>query len=94
MQKKAISQPTKKKISKSVINNSSKSNSKKIDWREKYDDYSSFSEGLAIVKKNRKYGFINIEGDEIVSCFYDTANSFKEGLASVEKDTKWGYIHN
>jgi hypothetical protein len=91
--KKSISKPIKKKISKLEINNSSKSISKKIDWREKYDDFSDFSEGLAYVRKNGKYGFINEEGKEVIPCIYDIAYKFVEGLAKVEKNGKDGFIN-
>jgi|GEM_PF-5037946 len=37
----------------------------------KYDGYSRFSEGLAVVSKDGKYGVINKDGKEIVPCIYD-----------------------
>ena len=39
----------------------------------KYDKVDNFHNGLALVKKNGrngKYGFINTEGEEVISCQY------------------------
>ena len=51
-----------------------------------------FSDGLAVVeyyynnKKQTKYGYINIYGDEVISPYFDGAGSFCEGLATVRID--------
>jgi hypothetical protein len=58
-----------------------------------YDDAGTFREGLAVVQKNGKYGYINREGVEVVPCVYDGAWGFSEGLARVRKNGKWGYIN-
>ena len=58
-----------------------------------YDEVYGFSEGLAVVKKDGKYGFINTNGEEVIPCRYDFARSFSEGLADVEKDRKYGFIN-
>lgn len=52
----------------------------------KYDELYPFSEGLAAVKKNEKFGFINTKGELVIPCQYQYAGSFKEGLACVVKD--------
>lgn len=65
----------------------------------KYDKLGAFSEGMAAVKKNGKWGYINIKGEEVIPCQYPnpyedyTAPSFHEGLAAVQKNGKWGYIN-
>lgn len=51
-----------------------------------------FSEGLAAVKKDGKWGFIDTEGNVVIEPQYDGANSFSEGLAAVQSGGKWGYI--
>lgn len=51
-----------------------------------YDELYPFSEGLAAVKKNDKFGFINTQGELVIPCQYQYAGSFKEGLACVVKD--------
>ena len=51
-----------------------------------YDELYPFSEGLAAVKKNDKFGFINTQGELVIPCQYQYAGSFKGGLACVVKD--------
>ena len=51
-----------------------------------------FSDGLLIVQKNNKYGFIDTTGKEIIPCIYDEAHSFSEGLAVVKKNGIYGYV--
>ena len=57
-----------------------------------YDWVSIFSEGLASVKLDGKYGFIDKTGREVVPMIYDSAGSFLEGLARVKLDDKFGFI--
>lgn len=51
-----------------------------------------FSEGLAVVSKNGKFGYIDTKGNEVIPYKYDGGNGFSEGLAAVVKDNKYGYI--
>lgn len=51
-----------------------------------FDELYPFSEGLAAVKKNDKFGFINTKGELVIPCQYQYAGSFKDGLACVVKD--------
>ena len=55
----------------------------------KYDLAGSFSEGLAAVKLNGKYGFIDKTGKEVIPLKYDGAYSFRKGLAKVKLNGKW-----
>ena len=50
---------------------------KKYDWKGEY------YEGLAMVRLDKKYGFIDKTGKEVIPIKYDDASSFSEGLASV-----------
>lgn len=53
----------------------------------KYDEVDLFSYGLARVCKAGKWGFIDLNGDEVIPCKYDTGiGRFSEGLAMVEED--------
>ena len=52
-----------------------------------------FSEGLAAVKKDGKWGYINTDGEMVIDPIYDSANSFSEGLAAVQSKGRWGYIN-
>ena len=54
-----------------------------IDFCSRY----SFEDGLAVVSDTitQKCGYINIEGDTVVSCIYLSADRFSDGLAVVQK---------
>ena len=61
----------------------------------KYDYAYSFSEGLAGVEINGKWGFIDKRGNEVIPCKYDYSNNgyfFSEGLAGVKLNEKCGFI--
>jgi len=58
----------------------------------KYDDGEDFSEGLAAVKLNGKWGFIDTTGKEVIPLKYDYAYYFREGLACVILNGKYGFI--
>lgn len=52
-----------------------------------------YSEGLTLVIKEKKYGFINRMGIEVIPLQYDYAVDFAEGLAIVSKGVKFGFIN-
>ncbi|MBE6199147.1 MAG: TIR domain-containing protein [Rikenellaceae bacterium] len=58
----------------------------------KYDSIGSFNEGMAWVKLNGKYGFIDKTGKEVISLKYDFARAFSEGLAAVRLNDRWGFV--
>ena len=45
----------------------------------KYDDATYFSEGLAAVCINKKWGFINKKGELVINLYYDSVTPFKNG---------------
>ena len=51
-----------------------------------------FSDGLAVVKKDGKWGYVGKSGRFLIEPQFEEAESFSEGLAAVEIDKKWGYI--
>ncbi len=58
-----------------------------------FDGAYSFSEGVALVKMDDKYGYINSEGQVVIKQQYDDAGTgFSEGLVHVKIGEKWGYI--
>ena len=61
----------------------------KYDWAD-----SDFSEGLASVCINSKYGKIDKTGKCVIPCEYQNSFAFKEGLACMKKNNKWGYVDN
>ena len=57
-----------------------------------YDYVGEYSEGLAMVMLNYKYGFIDKSGTLVIPCKYEDAESFSEGLAEVKLNGKYGFI--
>lgn len=59
-----------------------------------YDDIAySIKDSRCRVKRNDKYGFIDEDGNLIVSCIYDYANEeFSYGKCSVKYDNRWFVI--
>lgn len=53
-----------------------------------------FSEGLAVVNNNGRYGFINDRGDVVIDFQYDSAQDFSEGLATVQINNTSGAINS
>lgn len=58
-----------------------------------YDMARKFSEGVAAVELNGKWGFIDTTGRQVIPFEYRDAFDFSEGLACIENDDfLWGYI--
>lgn len=51
-----------------------------------------FSEGLAPILIDGKWGFISKNGEMQLPCLYEDALEFSEGLAAVKLNGKYGYI--
>ena len=54
----------------------------------KYDFAGNFSEGLAVVEFDGKYGYIDKTGKEIIPPKYDYTQPFNNGVAIALKDGK------
>lgn len=50
-------------------------------------------EGLAKVRTDKLYGYIDTSGNFAIEPKFENARDFSEGLAAVEKDEKFGYIN-
>jgi hypothetical protein len=61
-------------------------------WKDTYDDVGSFKEERAWVKLNNKHGFVDTEGNEVVSLKYDDVGYFYEGRAGVGLNEKYGFV--
>ena len=55
--------------------------------------WSDFTEGLAVVRKDDKYGFIDKKGKIALPLKYESAEPFSEGLAAVQQADGWCYIN-
>ena len=51
-----------------------------------------FSEGLAVVEKDRKYGCMNMTGEIVMPLEYESISGFNNGLAIAKKGGFWGSI--
>ncbi|RAI97692.1 WG repeat protein [Chitinophaga skermanii] len=59
-----------------------------------YNKANDFVEGLAaVMEKDRKYGFIDMNGKRVTQYRYDDVKDFKNGYACVKRGDKWGYIN-
>lgn len=53
---------------------------------QKYDQIDAFSEGLAAIRRDGKWGYINLKGEEVIPCQFSDdfpPGQFSEGLACV-----------
>ncbi len=57
-----------------------------------YDFITSPVDGICMVKKDGKCGYIYTDGSILVEPLYESAWSFRDGLASVKAEGKWGVI--
>jgi hypothetical protein len=51
-----------------------------------------FSEGVAAVEKDGRWGFIDPSGQFRVEPHFQTASSFSDGLAAAKYEERWGYV--
>ncbi len=59
----------------------------------KWDEIGTFSDGLALVKDNSKWGFIDAQGNKVIDTKYDIASSFTKGAAIVKLNNKFFLIN-
>ena len=53
--------------------------------------FAAFSNGLLLVNKGRKWGYLNTDGQQAIECKYDIAQPFSEGLAAAVLDSRQCY---
>ena len=58
----------------------------------KYEELGGFTEGLASVRQNKKLGYINTSGEEVIKCQFTECRNFHNGVAQVAVEGKWGLI--
>jgi len=64
----------------------------KLTFFENYGELHPFSEGLSLVKINRKFGYVDASGKLVIEPIYPWADSFSQGLAAVGLKGKTGFI--
>ncbi len=57
-----------------------------------FEDIGPFSEGLAPVMQNSRWGYVNRAMEFVIAPQYDHARTFTKELAPVQKKGKWGFI--
>ncbi|MEK6155461.1 WG repeat-containing protein [Flavobacteriaceae bacterium 3-367] len=58
----------------------------------KYDYIGNFWQGLALVEKNGKYGFIDEQGREAIPAVYDSLPGYSTTYIPAKKGGLWGFI--
>ncbi len=58
-----------------------------------YKEVFPFTDGLALAKLDKKYGFIDAKNKMIIAPTFDYVLAFSEGVASAKKNKLWGYIN-
>jgi hypothetical protein len=58
----------------------------------RYDKVGDFQEGRARVSLNGKWGFIDMNGNEVIPLKYVHASDFREGRALVNLNNKYGFV--
>ena len=53
-----------------------------------------FAEGVAAVKREGKYGFIDQHGDYVLTPNWEDCGYFAQGMCPVSNGEKWGYINH
>lgn len=59
----------------------------------RWDGIGGFSDGLALVKENLKWGFIDTQGNTVIDTKYDEASSFTKATAIVKQNGKFFLIN-
>src|SRR5690606_18278903 len=58
----------------------------------RYEEEIHFTEGLAPVRHEGKYGFMRVDGSWAVKPVFDYAGYFTNALALVQQDDKYGFV--
>lgn len=58
------------------------------------DGAKAFVDGLAAFKSGDKWGFVDAEGNIVISAQYDDARSFSNGMGAVKNGEDWSFINS
>lgn len=70
-----------------------KGSSKKTDKCPGYEYLGSFNNGLAKMKKNKKWGYVDTTCNVVVPPKYNEVQNFSDGMARVRLGQKWGLLN-
>lgn len=59
---------------------------------EKHIFFSNYTEGLAVVRNKKDYGYVDKDGKIVINCQFDYAEPFKNGKAIVKQGDMYGVI--
>lgn len=59
---------------------------------EKHIFFSNYTEGLAVVRNKKDYGYVDKDGKIVINCQFDYAKPFKNGKAIVKQGDMYGVI--
>lgn len=57
-----------------------------------YEELNDPAEGMYLVSKGNKYGYLNADGKLVIDLIFTDALPFSDGTAGVEKDSTWFFI--
>ena len=66
-----------------------------VDSVSNYNRIYPYSEGVAVVRKGKYYGFVDAMGKQLTPCIYDQVRPFMNGIAAVsraDKDGRWAFV--
>lgn len=72
--------------------NEEKENKIELDLDSDQNLYYQFAEGLAAVRKNKKWGYVDKHGIVVIPFSFDEARGFSSGLACVKKNGMYGFV--
>jgi hypothetical protein len=58
-----------------------------------FTQMTSYINGMAMVTQNERVGFIDADGQLLVSTQYDEARPFSDGVAAIRLNEKWGFVN-
>lgn len=64
-----------------------------LDFEDEIQEVVALTEGFFLIKKENRFGFVDIDGKLRIANRYDSAKVFSEQMAAVQLIGKWGFIN-
>ncbi|TAG54456.1 MAG: WG repeat-containing protein [Cytophagales bacterium] len=65
----------------------------KVRMNYSYEKYLDYENGFSQVLHKGKWGFVNTDGQIVVSTQYDECRNFSNGIAAIRIGNKWGFVN-